>query len=144
MRTIGILNGPNLNRLGKREPEIYGPDSWEKIWESLLVWGVANDIELTFTQSNHEGALIDRLQEWDATLAGVLINPGGFGHTSVALRDCVASMTLPFVEVHLSKIGRRESFRQKLLLADYAQAVISGFGPRGYLIGLEVLKPLIQ
>lgn len=144
MKKIGILNGPNLNRLGKREPEIYGPDSWEKIWESLLEWGNFHHMEFVYAQSNHEGVLIDRLQEWDQTLDGVLINPGGFGHTSIALRDCVASMTLPFVEIHLSKIARRESFRQKLFLADFAQAVISGFGPRGYLIGLEVLKPLIE
>ena len=141
---IGILNGPNLNRLGKREPEIYGIDSWEKIWESLLAWGKTNSTTLIYDQSNHEGTLIDRLQEWDQSCQGVIINPGGFGHTSVALRDCAASMTHPVVVVHLSKIARRESFRQKCLLADQTQAAIFGFGPWGYLIGLEVLKPLIQ
>lgn len=140
---IGILNGPNLNLLGRRERSIYGCESWEKIWETLLGWAGVNRVQLLFDQSNHEGTLMDCLQEWDETLNGVIINPGGFGHTSIALRDCVASMTHPVVEVHLSKIAKRESFRRKLFLADVVEATVSGFGVQSYLIGLELLKSLV-
>lgn len=142
--TLSLINGPNLNWLGRRERPVYGTESWEDIWKDLEVWGQANDIHLSYFQSNSEGALIDHLQSIDAEVQGVVFNPAAYAHTSIALRDCVAAMNIPVVEVHLSNIYRRESFRRHSCIAEVAQADIVGFGARGYRLGLEFLKYWIQ
>lgn len=139
---LAIVNGPNLNKLGKREAHHYGRQTWETVREGLEKWGFQNDIPLLFFQSNSEGALIDYLQNAEETVSGILFNPGAYAHTSIALADCVASLSIPVVEVHISKTGRREPFRAHSYIAEAAQACIVGFGVQGYRQGLELLKYL--
>ena len=137
---FAVLNGSNLNWLGKRERAIYGLESWGAIWNRLQKWAPSQDANLTYFQSNSEGTLIDTLQEIDSNVDGVVFNPGAYAHTSIALRDCVASLRVPVVEVHLSKLSKREKFRQFSFIADVAQITIVGFGADGYLLGLTWLK----
>lgn len=141
---FAIINGPNLNRLGKREPKIYGLQSWNQIWEDLLAWAQKENITLQYFQSNHEGDLIDKLQEWEGRVDGIVMNPGAYAHTSIALRDCVAGLDKPVVEVHITKTQRRESFRRNSYISDVAATFISGFGVKGYFLGLALLKYLVQ
>ena len=136
---IAVVNGPNLNWLGRRETKIYGKQSWSEIWEMLQNSASPRDIQLTYFQSNHEGALIDFLQQNDDQCDGVVFNPAGYTHTSVALRDCVAALSVPVIEVHLSKINRREDFRKISLLSDVVFATISGLGSQGYLLAMHTL-----
>jgi 3-dehydroquinate dehydratase-2 len=133
------LHGPNLNMLGKREPTIYGHQRLEDI-NSLLA-DVANQlsVQLTCQQSNHEGTLVDLIQSAFGAYDGLLINPGAYTHTSVAIRDAVAAIAIPTVEVHLSNIHRREPFRHHSYLASVAIGQISGFGAESYRLGLEGL-----
>ncbi|MBI5382808.1 MAG: type II 3-dehydroquinate dehydratase [Opitutae bacterium] len=132
MKTIAILNGPNLDRLGKREPEIYGHATLADL-EAALRAEFGATAKLEFFQSNHEGALIDRVAALaDAKADGVVFNPGAFTHTSVALRDALAGSGLRVVEVHISNIYRREEFRHRSLTAPACLAVISGLGFEGY------------
>lgn len=142
MKTIAILNGPNLDRLGKREPEIYGRATLADI-ETALRAEFGSRAKLEFFQSNHEGALIDRINALadrkDASIAGIVINPGGLTHTSVALRDSLAGSALPVVEVHLSNIHRREAFRQHSYSAGAAVGVITGLGVEGYFAAIRYL-----
>ena len=138
MKKIGLLNGPNLDRLGKREPEIYGSDTLDQIVKNLTDKGSTLDCAVDAFQSNHEGALIDKIHEWsDACFAGLIINPGGFTHTSVALRDAVAGSGLKTIEVHLSNIHAREDFRHKSLISGIVHGVIAGMGTSGYIYALE-------
>jgi 3-dehydroquinate dehydratase II len=132
MKKIAIVNGPNLDRLGKREPEIYGRASLADLEQALRAeFGGAAELE--FFQSNHEGALIDRIAALaDARFDGLVINAGALTHTSVALRDALAGASLPAVEVHISNLYRREEFRQKSLTAPVCLAVITGLGLEGY------------
>jgi 3-dehydroquinate dehydratase-2 len=136
---ILVLHGPNLNLLGTREPEVYGTTSLEEINGDLTTaakdWGA----EVEFFQSNHEGALIDRIQEAASWADGILINPGGLTHTSVSLRDALSAAGLPVVEIHLSNVFAREEFREHSFVSGIALGVISGFGPLGYRLGLEAL-----
>ena len=131
-----VVHGPNLNLLGSREPEVYGSTTLAEIDEMLAK--VAPDDEIVSFQSNHEGDLIDKLQE--PGYDGVLLNPGGLTHTSVALRDAVSALPIPVIEVHLSNIYAREEFRQKSVVSGACAGVVAGFGAQSYLLGLEALK----
>lgn len=135
MTRVLVLEGPNLNLVGTREPGIYGRQTLDEIHASIARRADELGIDVGFFQSNHEGALIDRLHERDFDVA--IVNAGGLTHTSVALRDALLAVERPFVEVHLSDPSRRESFRQVNFLHDIALESIVGLGPRGYLLALE-------
>ena len=135
---ILVLHGPNLNLLGQREPHIYGATTLEDIHQSLQALAAELGVEVLAFQSNHEGALIDRLHA--ARLDGtryIVINPAAYTHTSVALRDAIAATDLPFIEVHLSNVYRREPFRHHSYFSDLATAVICGCGAHGYVLALR-------
>jgi 3-dehydroquinate dehydratase II len=136
---ILVLHGPNLNMLGKREPDIYGTLALEDINGALEALGAEFEASLGFFQSNSEGALVDAIQQAPEKYDGILINPAAYTHTSVALRDALAAIGLPFVEVHLSNIHRREAFRHHSYLAPLALGQICGFGLDSYLLGLRAL-----
>ncbi len=138
MKTL-ILHGPNLNLLGTREPEVYGALTLESLNEKLIAEGQKMGLEVTCQQSNHEGALIDALHSANEWADGVIFNPAGYTHTSVALRDAIASITPPVVEVHISNVYAREEFRHKSLVSAVCAGKISGFGWRSYLLGLMAL-----
>ncbi len=134
-----VLHGPNLNLLGVREVGIYGSLSLEQIDQALHQQAQALKAKLDILQSNHEGVLIDAIHRARQQHAGILINPGAYTHTSIALRDAIAAVGLPTVEVHLSNIHRREAFRQHSYIAAVAVGQISGFGAQSYLLGLQAL-----
>ena len=136
---ILVLHGPNLNLLGTREPEIYGTETLQGIDLQLESLAKERGAELRSVQSNHEGELIDRILEARGWADGLLINPGAFTHTSVALRDTLLAVALPVVEVHLSNVFSREEFRRYSYISPIATGVISGFGPNSYRLGLEAL-----
>jgi 3-dehydroquinate dehydratase-2 len=140
MIKIGLLNGPNLDRLGKREPKVYGSVTLAQIEEKVKSKADSFDCEVDSFQSNHEGALIDKIHEWgDAGFSALILNPGGLTHTSVALRDAVVASGLKTVEVHLSNIHAREDFRHKSLISGIATAVVAGMSHHGYLYALRFL-----
>jgi 3-dehydroquinate dehydratase-2 len=140
---IYVLNGPNLNLLGLREPEIYGPDTLDDIAGRLEDRARALGLAIDMRQSNHEGHLIDWLHEAQARSAkAVLLNAGGFSHTSVALHDAVKAILVPVIEVHLSNPQARESFRRRSLIAAAARGTISGFGALGYELALDAAARL--
>ncbi len=135
MTTVLVLQGPNLNLVGTRQPEIYGRESLEDIHRGIAARAAELGLEVTFFQSNHEGALIDRLHLRDFDVA--IVNAGGLTHTSVALRDALLGISRPFIEVHLSDPAKREPFRHVNFLHDIALESIVGLGPRGYHLALE-------
>jgi 3-dehydroquinate dehydratase-2 len=138
-RRIEVIHGPNLNLLGAREPEIYGDTTLAEIDDQLGELAKARGCSVASFQSNHEGALVDRIQECVEHADGILINPGGLTHTSVALRDALAATRLPVVEVHLSNVFAREEFRRTSLVSAIAVGVVTGFGATSYRLGLEAL-----
>ena len=142
-KRILILHGPNLNMLGKREPDIYGHESLVEIDARLKEKGKKLAIEVETFQSNHEGALVDKIQQAAGTVHGVVINPAAYTHTSVAIRDALVMLDIPIVEIHLSNIHRREAFRHKSMIADIVAARIAGFGSDGYMLALEGLVDML-
>jgi len=141
---ILVINGPNLNLLGKREPGIYGGKSLEEINGALAALAVGNGAELEFFQSNAEGAMVDAIQNAAGRIAGIIINPAAYTHTSIAIRDAIAAVALPTVEVHLSNVYSREEFRHKSLIAPVVLGQITGFGPNGYELALLGLLGYIK
>lgn len=138
MSKILVLHGPNLNLLGTREPAIYGTDTLADINKRLLVMAAAKGVALEVFQSNSEGALIDRVHEAKgAGVSFIVINPGAYTHTSIALRDAFSAVSIPFIEVHLSNVHARETFRQHSYLSDLAIGVITGLGAEGYEFALQ-------
>lgn len=136
---IAVLNGPNLNLLGEREPEVYGRTSLAEIERATRERARALGVECTWVQTNHEGELVDAIQRLKGKADGALINAAAFTHTSLAVRDALLAVRVPFVEVHLSNIFGREPERRKSLLADLAIGVVTGFGADSYRLGLEGL-----
>jgi 3-dehydroquinate dehydratase-2 len=143
IQRIAILNGPNLNLLGTREPEIYGRRTLAEIETECRRFGKERGLEIEFRQSNHEGELIDWIQEAREQAAAIIINPAGFTTTSIALLDALLMFEGPIVEVHLSNIHRREAFRHKSYVSLAATGVICGLGARGYLLALDAVADLL-
>ena len=139
MKSFLLLNGPNLNLLGKRETDIYGEQTLEQIEEELLEVANKNKIDLKTFQSNAEHELVDRIQAAkNENVSCILFNPGAFTHTSVALRDAILGVDIPLIEIHISNIFNREAFREKSYFSDIAIGIISGFGEQGYKAALEL------
>lgn len=136
---ITVLNGPNLNLLGTREPELYGRHTLGEIEQLVVERGGQLGATVAWYQTNHEGAFVELIQALPATADGALVNAAAFTHTSLAVRDALLSVRVPFVEVHLSNIFAREPERRHSLLADLAAGVVAGFGPQSYVLGLEAL-----
>jgi 3-dehydroquinate dehydratase-2 len=144
MIRILVIHGPNLSLLGQREKAIYGERSLSEIDDTMNQWAKREAIELRIVQSNHEGDIVDAIGDALGWADGILINPAGYTHTSVSIRDAIAAVGLPTVEVHLSNIYAREQFRQKSLIAPVARGQITGFGLDSYLLGLQALAGTIK
>jgi 3-dehydroquinate dehydratase-2 len=143
MKRILIVNGPNLNLLGKREKELYGEKSLNFIENKIKEEAKKYNFEITFFQSNHEGDIIDKIQDGES-FDGIIINPGGYSHTSIAILDAIKSIKTPVIEVHLTNLFSREDFRQKLITAKGARGVISGLGYISYLSAIYALHILLN
>ena len=141
---ILLLHGPNLNLLGTREPDVYGSMTLDDINEKMISLGEELGAEVTCLQSNHEGALIDALHDARMWANGVVFNPGGYTHTSVALRDAISAIVIPVIEVHLSNVYAREEFRHTSLVSAVCKGKVSGFGWRSYELGLRGLVDIIK
>ncbi|OQO10841.1 Catabolic 3-dehydroquinase [Cryoendolithus antarcticus] len=143
-RTVLLINGPNLNLLGTREPHIYGSTTLSDVESNTKSQGEGLGITVQSFQSNHEGAIIDRIHEARGNVEYIIINPGGLTHTSVALRDALAGVAIPFIEVHISNVHAREEFRHKSFLSDKAVAVICGLGVFGYSAALQFVDQQLK
>lgn len=140
---IVVIQGPNLNMLGHRDPRIYGPMKLEQIHQNIEQVAKQNNFDIEFFQSNFEGEIVDKIQECIGTADGILINPAAYSHTSIAIADAIALVGIPVVEVHLSNIFAREDFRKTSHTGAVSAGVISGFGPFGYHLGLMALMQII-
>lgn len=136
---VAVLNGPNLNLLGTREPEVYGRTTLPELEQLVRAEAARLEVALTWTQTNHEGAFVEAVQALRGNADGALVNAAAFTHTSLAIRDAFLAVRVPFVEVHLSNIFAREPERRHSRLADLALGIVAGFGPAGYLLGLQAL-----
>jgi 3-dehydroquinate dehydratase II len=144
-KTVYVLNGPNLNLLGSREPEIYGRATLADVEKLCRATAKQHGLAVEFRQSNHEGEIIDWIQQARAEkAAGLVINPAGYGHTSVAILDALAALEAPVIEVHISNIHARESFRRRTYVSQVARAVLCGFGIHGYALAIDGLAALID
>jgi 3-dehydroquinate dehydratase-2 len=143
-RSILVIHGPNLNLLGRRQPEIYGTTTLDEIDETLKQAASARGFELVVTQSNYEGALIDQIQRYGWVTSGIIINPGALTHYSIALRDALAAVPAPAIEVHLSNIAAREEFRHHSVISAIAHGTIAGLGASGYVLALHYLMDLVE
>jgi 3-dehydroquinate dehydratase-2 len=143
-RTILVLHGPNLNLLGRRQPEIYGTTTLDEIDETLRQAATERKFEIVAMQSNYEGALVDQIQRYGWVASGIIINPGALTHYSIALRDALAAVPAPTIEVHLSNIAARESFRHHSVISAVAHGTIAGLGASGYVLALHYLMDLVD
>ena len=141
---ILLINGPNLNLLGSREPEIYGNQTLDQIEKDLIHIAKQNSFKLECYQSNHEGKIVDKIQASIGNVDGILINAGALTHTSVALRDALVGSNIPFIELHISNIFNRERFRKESFLTDKAIGIISGFGVYSYFLSLEAITNYLK
>jgi len=141
---IVVIQGPNLNMLGIREQHIYGPMKLEEIHEQMKHFAAENNIEVEFFQSNLEGEIVDRIQECMGDADGVIINPAAYSHTSIAIRDAIAAVELPVIEVHLSNIHAREEFRRHTLTGEVVAGVIAGMGPFGYHLAMIGMTQILN
>ena len=144
MMQILLLNGPNLNLLGQRQPEIYGRETLADVVASMQALGRDLGLDVTAEQSNHEGALVDHIQAARGTTAGIIINPGAYSHTSVAILDALHAFEGPVLEVHISNIHKREAFRHHSYVSARAEGVIAGCGTQGYLLALIRMAELVK
>jgi len=138
-----VIHGPNLNMLGKREPKTYGTDTMEEINARIVSYGAQADIAVDTFQSNHEGDIVEKVQQAD-TYDALIINPAAYTHTSIAIRDAVLLLNIPVIEIHLSNIYKRESFRHKSLLCDVVTGQIAGFGMHGYVMAIDAVKNILE
>jgi 3-dehydroquinate dehydratase-2 len=143
VKKVLVINGPNLNLLGTREPEIYGKTTLDEIDTGLKELGSSIGIDVETFQSNHEGAIVEKIQQAIPVQDGLIINPAGYTHTSVAIRDALAMLDVPIVEVHISNIHRREPFRHQSVISEVVTAQIKGFGVQGYYMALKALAKMI-
>ncbi len=139
-----VIHGPNLNMLGKREPEQYGTSTLDEINTDLKNHSRKIGLEVDFFQSNHEGAIVEKIQDSRDAYAGLIINPAGYTHSSVAIRDAILLLDMPVIEIHLSNIYKRESFRHHSLMSDVVTGQITGFGAQGYIMALDAISNLLK
>lgn len=144
MASLLVLNGPNLNLLGTREPGIYGATTLAQVEEACIAHGDAIGYAVSCVQSNSEGALVDAIQAAKGTHAGIVLNAGAYTHTSIAIRDAIAGVSLPVIELHVSNVHAREEFRHHSMIAGVCLGVIAGFGPSGYGLALQALVSHLQ
>lgn len=141
---VAVIQGPNINMLGIREQNIYGPMKMEQIHKNMESYAKANGFEIEFFQSNLEGEIVDKIQECLGESDGIIINAAAYTHSSIAIRDAIAAVALPVVEVHLTNTAAREEFRQKSMIAPVCTGVISGFGPFSYHLGLMAMHQILS
>jgi len=141
---IVVIQGPNLNMLGVRETNIYGPMKLEDIHTQMKAVADQNGFEIEFFQSNLEGEIVDKIQECLGDADGIIINPAAYTHTSIAIRDAISAVQIPTIEVHISNVARREDFRQKSLISDVAAGTITGFGPFSYHLGMIAMIQILN
>jgi len=142
MARIAVIHGPNINMLGKREPGVYGSVNYEQLNEAIARQGARLGLSVAIHQSNHEGALVDLIQGQAGAADLIIINPGAYTHTSVAIRDALLAVGIPVIEVHISNVHKREAFRKKSYISDIAVGVIAGFGADSYMLALEAAARL--